>query len=69
MRAVYHNKDSGPCFGGGLDIAIDNNPMKENSMFTREVTFNYKGNKFCLSECGAKGKIKAFEYEVFQIIF
>ena len=67
--AVFHNKDSGPCFGGGRDIAIDNNPIKENSMYTRENSFNYKGNKICLSEYNAQGKIKAFEYEVFQILF
>ena len=29
--AVYHDKNTGPCFGGGRDIAIDRNPIKENS--------------------------------------
>ena len=68
--AVCHKKDSGPCFGGGYDIGIDKNPLKENTLYTYQSTFDYKGDKYSLSEydgCIKKGK--ALEYEVFQVLF
>ncbi len=68
-NAVYHNKDSGPCFGGGRDIAIDNNPIKENTLYTCQSSYDYKGDKHSLSEYDDNNKIKALEYEVFQVIF
>ena len=68
-NAVYHNKDSGPCFGGGRDIAIDKNPIKEKTLHTCQVCYDYKGDKYSLSEYDGNNKIKALEYEVFQVIF
>jgi len=69
-NAVYHCKFSGPCFGVGRDIAIDNNPMKKNNLYTYQSSFDYKGGKFCLSECDYDSKTgKILEYEVFQVIF
>ena len=68
--AVYHHKESGPCFGYGRDIAIDGNPLKENKLFTYQNSFDYKGDKQSLSEYQYPNKeLKALEYEVFQIIF
>ena len=69
QNAVYHNKDSGPCFGGGRDIAIDKNPIKEKTLHTCQVCYDYKGDKYSLSEYDGNNKIKALEYEVFQVIF
>jgi len=70
MNAVYHNKNSGPCFGGGRDIGIDKNPIKENTLFTFQISYDYKGDNYSLSESdGFNKKIKALEYEVFQFIF
>ena len=69
FNAVYHNKDSGPCFGGGRDIAIDKNPIKEKTLHTCQVCYDYKGDKYSLSEYDGNNKIKALEYEVFQVIF
>ena len=71
FNAVYHNKDSGPCFGGGRDIAIDNNPIKENTLYTFQSSYDYKGDNYSLSECDGQNniRIKALEYEVFQVIF
>ena len=68
--AVYHYKESGPCFGSGRDIAIDRNPIKENTLYTNQglSSFDYKGDKKSLSEYQSL-KLKALEYEVFQIIF
>ena len=69
--AVYHYKESGPCFGSGRDIAIDRNPIKENTLYTNQglFSFDYKGDKKSLSEYQSPYKLKALEYEVFQIIF
>ena len=69
MSAIYHNKDSGPFFGFGRDIAIDGNPIKQNSLYTCQNSFDYKGDKNALSEYNYPKKIKALEYEVFQVIF
>jgi len=69
VDAVYHNKNSGPCFGRGRDIAIDRNPIKENTLYTCQSSYDYKGDKYSLSEYYDKQYIKALEYEVFQVIF
>ena len=42
--AIYYYIDSGPCFGFGRDIAIDGNPIKENTVFTNQCSFVYKGD-------------------------
>ena len=67
--AVCHKKDSGPCFGRGHDIAIDKNPLKENTLFTYQFSYDYKGDKYSLSEYDGGKEIKALEYEVFQVLF
>ena len=67
--AVCHCKDSGPCFGSGRDIAIDKNPIKENTLYTSQYSYDYKGDKNSLSEFDGNKNIKALEYEVFQVIF
>ena len=67
--SVFHGKINGPCFGGGRDIAIDGNPLKENKLYTRQYSYDYKDYENCLSEYQSPYKIKALEYEVFQIIF
>ena len=69
--ATYHYINSGPCFGGGRDIAIDGNPIKVKSLFTNQCNqyYDYKGNSKALSECGIGNKGKALDYEVFQVIF
>ena len=69
VNAVYHYMNSGPSFGGGRDIAIDNNPINECNLYTNQSTFNYLGNNCCLSENNSRKKIKALDYEVFQVIF
>ena len=66
--AVYHYKNFGPCFGYGNDIGIEGNPIKDNVLYTSQSSFDYKGDKYSLSEYENK-KLKAFEYEVFQVIF
>ena len=66
--AVYHQRDSGPCFGGGRDIAIDGNPLKENTLYNTQYSFDYKGDILALSEY-KDNKLKIIEYEVFQVIF
>ena len=68
-NAVYHYKESGPCFGEGRDIAIDRNPLKENTLYTSQSSYDYKGDSNALSEYESPNKLKALEYEVFQIIF
>ena len=69
--AVFHCKDYGPCFGFGHDIGIEGNPIKENKLYTTKSTFNYEEDKdnLGLSEYEYPNKLKALEYEVFQIIF
>ena len=74
-RSVYHRKDFGPCFGDGHDIGIEGNPIKENTLYTykSDSSYDYKGDKYPLSEYkydrDNRKKIKALEYEVFQVIF
>ena len=67
--AVYHDKISGPCFGGGRDIAIDKNPFEENNIFTFQGSYDYKNEKHALSEYDYWRRGKAIEYEVFQVLF
>ena len=67
-KAVYHYKESGPCFWAGRDIAIDKNPIFENNLYTYQRSYDYKGDTKALSEYDGNN-IKAFEYEVFQVIF
>ena len=66
--AVYHDKNSGPCFGDGRDIAIDGNPIIENKLYTYQNSYDYKGDSHSLSECDFEPKGKVLDYEVFQII-
>ena len=73
-KSVYHYKDYGPCFGEGHDIGIIGNPIKEKALYTCQISYDYKGDQYSLSEYNynkifKKQKIKAFEYEVFQVIF
>ena len=53
------------------DIAIDGNPLKGNKLYTSQSSsFDYNGDKQSLSEYQfPNNKLKALEYEVFQIIF
>ena len=67
--AVVHGNIFGPCFGKGKDIGIIGNPLKENKLYTVQKSYNYKEDINSLSECINNNKIKAFDYEVFQIIF
>ena len=66
-NAVYHDINSGPCFGGGRDIALDGNPIKANKLYTLECSYDYQGDIHPLSEY-KDNNLKALEYEVFQII-
>ena len=67
-NAVYHDINSGPCFGGGRDIALDGNPIKENNLYTLECSYDYHGDIHPLSEY-KDNNLRALEYEVFQIKF
>ena len=68
--AVYHDEKYGPCFEDLDDISIDGNPIKEKCLVTLRFNFNYNGDyRNPLSEYKYPNKIKALEYEVFQIIF
>ena len=67
--AVYHNKNKGPCFGGGCDIGIKGNPIKENKLYTNQFSYDYKGDSNALSEFNYSNRGKVLEYEVFQVIF
>ena len=60
--------NSGPCFGNGHDIAINHNPIKENTLYTRQCSYDYKGDNYALSEYDGKRHLKALEYEVFKVI-
>ena len=69
-KAVCHNNKSGPCFGEGHDIGIIGNPLKENALKTyQDGSYDYKGDSNALSEYKSPNKLKALEYEVFQVIF
>ena len=70
-NAIYHYKNSGPSFGGGRDIALDGNPLKQKTLYTRYVgnSFDYKNDNLALSEYDGEKKGKVLEYEVFQVIF
>ena len=63
MKKVVHVLDE-------CDIGIEGNPLKENTLYTYQDSFDYKGDKQSLSEYQYPNKdLKALEYEVFQIIF
>ena len=70
-NAVYHYQNYGPCFGLS-DIEILGNPIKEYKLHSIPYSFDYKGDEHPLSESNSSdnyGKIKALEYEVFQVLF
>ncbi len=68
-NAVYHCINSGPCFGNGRDIALDGNPIKENTLFTNKFSFDYQEDNQPLSEYYSYNRGKVVEYEVYQILF
>ena len=72
-NSVYHFKNNGPCFGQGHDIGIEGNPIKDNTLYTYQESYDYKGDKYSLSEYeydkSDSKKVKALEYEVFHVIF
>jgi len=72
-NSVYHFKNNGPCFGQGHDIGIEGNPIKDNTLYTYQESYDYKGDKYSLSEYEYDKsdikKVKALEYEVFHVIF
>ena len=67
--AVWHDNKSGPCFGWGFDIGIEGDPIKEKKLYTNQSSFDYKKGNHSLSEYENPLKLKALDYEVFQIIF
>ena len=66
--SVKHEKIFGPSFGSSTDIGIIGNPIRENVLYTEQDSYDYKEDKFLLSEYESK-KLKTLEYEVFQVIF
>ena len=66
--AVYHKKERGPWFGGGHDIGIMGNQLKENQLYTNQYSYHYKGYSKTLSEYDGENNLKAIEYEVFQVL-
>ena len=67
--AVLHNVNNGPCFGCGFDVGIEGNPIKENKLYTCQCSYDYKRDNHALSEYENPNKLRAIEYEVFQVIF
>ena len=63
--SVYHDKSNGPSFG--YDIKMEGNPLKEKTLFTKKWSYDYRGDNYPLLD--NSNKIKALEYEAFQIIF
>ena len=69
-KAVFHSKNNGPCFGYGPDIGIIGNPINEKKLHTIQSSFDYlKSENNYLLEKQGRNLIKAFEYEVFEVIF
>ena len=67
--AVLHSINNGPCFGCGFDVGIEGNPIKENKLYTCQCSYDYKGDNHALSEYENPNKLRAIEYEVFQVTF
>ena len=68
-NSVYHSKNNGPCFGYGPDIGITGNPIIENKLLIKQSTYyNKDSNDDSLTENKGFSRVKALEYEVFQII-
>ena len=61
-NAVSHDKGSGPCFGRGCDINIEGNPIKENTLYTYQTSYDYKGDSKALSEYDGLNNLKTLEY-------
>ena len=72
-KAIYNDKDYGPCFGNGRDIGINQHGIQEKHLYTNEssssCSYNFNGDNNALSEDGKASLIYAAEYEVFQVIF
>ena len=67
-NSVYHSKNNGPCFGYGPDIGTGN-PIIENKLLIKQSTYyNKDSNDDSLTENKGFSRVKALEYEVFQII-
>ena len=63
--ALLCNKNYGPAFGKGPDFYISSN-CRNNSSFTKQESFDYKGKTDTLV---GTAKFSAIDYEVYQIIF
>ena len=72
-KAIFNNKNYGPCFGGAIDICIYSHGIQEKHLWTAETnsncSYNYNGDGNALAENGKGSYIYALEYEVFQVIF
>jgi hypothetical protein len=67
--AIRCKKEWGPCFGGGKDIGIMGNPIKDKVLKTRQASYSYNGEMDALSEVNDHSGITANEVEVFRINF
>ena len=68
IDSVFHEQNSGPCFGSGWDIGFEGNPIKEKKLYTYQSSYNYNGDKSTLSEFDFNNKGKLLECEVFEVI-
>ena len=69
VDSVFHEQNSGPCFGNGWDIGFEGNPIKDKKLYTYQSSYNYNGDKNTLSEFDFNNKGKLLECEVFEVIF
>ena len=68
--AVFHDKNYGPCFGYKPEIGIIGNPLIEKKLRLSHTKYEYKENKnIQLIDVQETNRIKALDYEVFQVIF
>ena len=69
-NAVFHDENYGPCFGYKPEIAIIGNPLIEKKLRLSHTKYEYKENKnIQLIDDQETNRIKALDYEVFQVIF
>ena len=63
--AIFCNRNYGPSFGKGPDLYISSN-CRNNSSFTKQESFDYKGKTDALV---GKQKFSAIDYEIYQLVF
>ena len=63
---IYGNSSSGPYFGAGPDLYLNNGCLSSSNTSISESSFDYKGKSYALN--GSSSSFQVEDYEVYELI-